>query len=129
MIMSTTIHVSGSEFSAEGACVQNRQRRTVTERALRSRQAKRLVDHPRGPEGMVVVLKTESEDMKFFFQGRDDLKVLLYQESLVPNLDILRVDAVSLLFECCAGVTDLVVIGHGATPKRTTIRGSSAEAS
>ncbi len=28
-----------------------------------------LVDHPRGDEGMMVVLKTESEDMKFFFQG------------------------------------------------------------
>ncbi len=66
---------------------------------------------------MVVVLETESEDMKFFFQGCDELKVLLYQKSLMPKRDILRVDAVSLLFECCAGVTDLVVIGHGGTPK------------
>ena len=45
---------------------------------------------------MVVVLKTESENMKFFFQGCDEPKVLLYQQLLVPKRDILRVDAMSL---------------------------------
>jgi hypothetical protein len=44
-------------------------------------------------------------------------RVLLYQESLVRKRDISRVDAGSLLFECCASVKDLVVIGDGATQK------------
>ena len=67
---------------------------------------------------MVVVLKTESEDMKLFFQGRDELKVLLYQQPLMSKRDILRVDVMSLFFKLCASVTHLVVIGHGTPPKK-----------
>jgi len=44
------------------------------------------------------VLKTESEDVQFFFQGCDELKLLLYLKPLLPKHDILRVDVTSLLF-------------------------------
>jgi hypothetical protein len=67
---------------------------------------------------MVVVLKTESEDMKFFFQGCDELTVLLYQELLVPKLDILRFDLTQVYFKHCTSVKDLVAIGNGAAASK-----------
>jgi hypothetical protein len=88
-----------------------------------------LVDHPGCDERMVVVLKTESEAMKFFFQGCDELKMLLNEQPLVPKHDILRFGATSQLFTLCTSVTDLVVIGHGALPTRTTMRPTRLEAS
>ena len=63
---------------------------------------------------MVVVLQTESEDMEFFFQGGDELPLLLYLQPLVAQHNILRVDATSQFVKGLAGV---VVIGHGAPPK------------
>ena len=61
----------------------------------------------------MVLLKTEPEDLKFF-QGCHELTVLLYQELLVPKLDVMRFDLMLDYFKRCTSVKDLVATGNGA---------------
>ena len=66
----------------------------------------------------MVLLETESEDLKFFFQGCHELTVLLYQELLVPKLDIMRFDLTLDYFKRCTSVKDLVAIRNSAAPPK-----------
>ena len=47
----------------------------------------------------MVVLKTESEDVQFFFKGFDQLELVLYLKLLLLKHHTLRVDVTSLLFK------------------------------
>lgn len=60
------------------------------------------------------MLTTESEGIKVFFQGGDELTLLLYQEPQMLQLDTLRFKDTAVFFKRRTSVKDLVVIGYGA---------------